>query len=67
MEVVTQPLEKAVAGMQGLIRVSSTSQDNDSQIVIQLEQPVAEGTGSQRIGMYEWIYSIKMRKSNWEK
>ncbi|OPH54635.1 hypothetical protein BC351_30930 [Paenibacillus ferrarius] len=38
MELVTKPLEKAVAGMQGLQNVSSRSQDNYSQIVIRLEQ-----------------------------
>ncbi|GGI44533.1 swarming motility protein SwrC [Paenibacillus marchantiophytorum] len=38
MELVTKPLEKAVAGMQGLLNISSSSQDNYSQIVIRLEQ-----------------------------
>lgn len=38
MELVTKPLEKAVAGMQGLMNISSSSQDNYSQLVIRLEQ-----------------------------
>jgi multidrug efflux pump subunit AcrB len=38
MELVTKPLEKAVAGMQGLMNISSSSQDNYSQLVVRLEQ-----------------------------
>lgn len=40
LEGVTEPLEKAVAGFSGLKNMSSTSSDNFSQIVLELEQSV---------------------------
>ncbi|WP_028549349.1 efflux RND transporter permease subunit [Paenibacillus sp. UNC451MF] len=38
LEDVTKPLEKAVAGLEGLKNLTSTSSDNFSSIVIELEQ-----------------------------
>jgi multidrug efflux pump subunit AcrB len=38
LDLVTKPLEKAVAGIDGLKNLTSSSQDNYSQIVIELEQ-----------------------------
>ncbi len=38
MEDVTKPLEKAVAGLEGLKNLTSTSSDNFSSIVLELEQ-----------------------------
>jgi multidrug efflux pump subunit AcrB len=38
LELVTKPLEKAVSGVEGLKNLTSSSQDNYSQIVLELEQ-----------------------------
>ncbi|UJF35176.1 efflux RND transporter permease subunit [Paenibacillus hexagrammi] len=38
LEEITKPLEKAVAGLDGLKNLTSSSQDNYSQIIIELEQ-----------------------------
>ncbi len=40
LEGVTEPLEKAVASMEGLKNLSSNSSDNFSQIILELEQSV---------------------------
>lgn len=40
LEDVTKPLEKAVASLEGIKNLKSTSSDNFSQIVIELEQSI---------------------------
>ncbi|WP_281888009.1 efflux RND transporter permease subunit [Paenibacillus sp. YYML68] len=40
LDGVTEPLEKAISGVEGLKNMTSTSSDNYSQIVVELEQSV---------------------------